>query len=52
MTPAQQARVRALFHGALELTPDERASYLRKESAGDEEIRLEVESLMATHALA
>jgi hypothetical protein len=52
MTPSQQDRVRALFHGALELTPDERVSYLRKESAGDEEVRLEVESLLATHALA
>src|SRR5687767_14139257 len=52
MTPSQQDRVRALFHGAIELTPEERASYLHKESAGDEEIRLEVESLLAAHALA
>ena len=49
MTPAKWERVNALFHGALELPPDARASYLRKETDGDEEICHEVESLLAAH---
>ena len=49
MTPTKWERINALFHRALELPPHERASYLRKETDGDEEICREVESLLAAY---
>ena len=49
MTPAKWERVRALFHAAIELPPDETAKYLRQETDGDDEICREVESLLAAH---
>ena len=47
--PADWARIRALFHSALEQAPDERAAFVRRETGGDEEARREVESLLAAH---
>ena len=47
--PADWSRIRALFHGALELAPEEREAYLRREAGGDEDLLREVESLLAAH---
>ena len=47
MTPSKWERVVALFHSALELPAQERASYLRQQTDVDEEIYGEVESLLA-----
>jgi serine/threonine protein kinase/Tol biopolymer transport system component len=38
-----------LFHAALEREPGERAAFLAQACAGDEGLRLEVESLLASH---
>ena len=51
-TPADWERIRALFQGALERPPDERARFVREHSASDEAIRREVESLLAAHVQA
>src|SRR5215510_1649458 len=40
-------RVEELFHSALERPPKERAAFIREASDGDEELRREVESLLA-----
>lgn len=45
-------KVRSIFHAAGELPPEERAAYLDKACAGDEDVRQEVESLLASHELA
>ncbi|MGI8436174.1 MAG: serine/threonine protein kinase, partial [Chthoniobacterales bacterium] len=45
-------RVKAVFEVAAELTGDERATYLREHCAGDESLRREVESLLASDAQA
>jgi serine/threonine protein kinase len=42
-------RVRVLFQDAVDRPPDERASYLLAECAGDQVLRHEVESLLAAH---
>ena len=42
-------RINDLFHAALEREPDERAAFLAHACAGDEGLRLEVESLTASH---
>ena len=49
MTPERYKQVGELFHAALELLPDERASFLDKQCAGDLQLRGEVESLLASH---
>lgn len=49
ITPANWERIRDLFHRALERPAEERAAFLRRETGGDEEIRVEVESLLAAH---
>jgi serine/threonine-protein kinase len=41
------SRVEELFHGALERAPAEREAYLREACGGDEELRREVQSLLA-----
>ncbi len=51
-TRADWERIRALFQGALERPPDERARFVREHSASDEAIRREVESLLAAHVQA
>ncbi len=45
--PADWARVRTLFHRALALPSEERAAYLRQQTQ-DDDVRREVESLLAT----
>src|SRR5687768_1229586 len=48
--PAERwQQIEKLFHAALERTPSERAALLADACAGDEELRREVESLLATH---
>jgi serine/threonine protein kinase/Tol biopolymer transport system component len=42
-------RVRAIFHAALEQPADARVAFLSSASDGDEDIRREVESLLAAH---
>ena len=49
ISPSNWDRIRALFHAALERTPEERAAFLRAQS-GDDEILREVASLLAAHA--
>lgn len=47
MAPEQWEKIGQLYHSAKELEPTERASFLDRACAGDEELRLEVESLIA-----
>ena len=49
MTPQQYERLTQLFHAALEIAPDQRAAFLEQVSAGDAELRSELESLLVTH---
>jgi len=49
VTPERWARVREIFDGALERPAQDRAAYLRVLCAGDDEIRLDVEGLLASH---
>ena len=47
MRPHEWARVEELFHAALVRAPAEREAFLREACAGDEELRREVQSLLA-----
>jgi hypothetical protein len=47
MTPERWAEVERLCHAALARPPDRRASFLADECRDDEELRREVESLLA-----
>lgn len=49
MTPQRWAQIRRIFDGALERRGQDRAAYLRAACAGDEPLRGEVESLLASH---
>ena len=49
MPPERWHKVKELFHSALEREPSERISFLDQTCAGDEELRKEVESLIASH---
>ena len=49
MTPERWQRVKPLLQSALEHDPDERSAFLASECAGDEGLRREVESLIASH---
>ena len=49
MTPERWLQVNELFHSALERVPGQRAAFLDHACAGDEELRKEVESLIASH---
>src|SRR5688572_29828884 len=42
-------QIEKIFHAALERTPNERAALLADTCGSDEELRCEVESLLATH---
>jgi eukaryotic-like serine/threonine-protein kinase len=42
-------RIKALFNAAIELEPSRRAAYLDQACGGDQELRAEVESLLAHH---
>lgn len=47
MHPERWQQVKSLFEQALECAPEERAAWLENRCAGDEELRHEVESLLA-----
>ncbi len=47
MTPERWEQVEHLYHAAVELESGQRAAFLAKACAGDEELRREVESLLA-----
>ena len=47
MKPERWQQVANLYHATLERNPGERASFLRESCGGDEELRREVESLLA-----
>jgi eukaryotic-like serine/threonine-protein kinase len=49
VTPEQYRRVGQIYHQALEFERGQRAAFLDRECEGDEELRLEVESLIAAH---
>jgi eukaryotic-like serine/threonine-protein kinase len=48
MTPERYEQIRQLFHDALEREPSDRAAFL-DETCGDDELRREVASLIASH---
>jgi len=49
VTPERWAQIRQIFEGAIERAPRDRAAYLRVVCARDDEMRREVESLLASH---
>jgi serine/threonine protein kinase len=49
VTPERWAQIRQIFEGVLERAPKDRAAYLRVTCAGDDAMRREVESLLASH---
>ena len=50
MTPERYQRVVELFHAALELEPGARSAFLSQACASDEELRQEVEAMLAADA--
>jgi eukaryotic-like serine/threonine-protein kinase len=46
MKPEDWPRVKQIFQAAIDLPPGERAAYLARQAAGDDELRREVESLL------
>ena len=49
MTPDRWQRIKSVLQSALELQPHERSSFLDAECDGDDDLRTEVESLIASH---
>jgi hypothetical protein len=49
MEPARWEQINRLFHAAIEREPEQRATFLEQACAGDESLRIEVESLLASH---
>ena len=49
MTPERWQRLKELYGSALELAPAERAAFLERACSGDMALRLEAESLIASH---
>src|SRR5205809_3749139 len=49
MTPERYQQIGDLYHAALEIDAAERAAFLERECAVDEDLRREVESLIASH---
>ncbi len=49
MTPERWQQIERLYHDALELAPEYRPAFLDRACAGDDELRREVESLLAAH---
>src|ERR1700692_4353049 len=47
MTPERWRQIGELYHSALERQPDQRGAFLREACRGDEELRREVETLLA-----
>ena len=51
MTPERWQQVKAIFNSAIQYGPDQRYSFLSKACSGDDELRNEVESLIASHEM-
>ena len=49
MTPERWQQVKAIFNSAIQYEPEERAAFLSRACEGDEALRKEVESLLASH---
>ena len=49
MELANREKVKRLFHGALELSSNERAALLSDACNGDDQVRRDVESLLSAH---
>ena len=49
MTPEQWQQVKAVFNSAIAYPPEERSSFISQACSGDENLRSEVESLIASH---
>src|SRR5689334_23552728 len=49
MTPDRWQQVKAIFNSAIAYAPEERSSFISQACLGDEELRSEVESLIASH---
>jgi serine/threonine-protein kinase len=49
MAPERWQQIEKLYHDALELAPEYRLAFLDRACAGDDELRREVESLLASH---
>src|SRR6185503_9385408 len=49
MTPDRWQRIKSVLESALKLQPRERSSFLDAECEGDDDLRVEVESLIASH---
>jgi len=49
MTADRWQRISAVFHGALAQAPDGRRAFLDKECGGEDDVRVEVERLLAAH---
>jgi Tol biopolymer transport system component len=49
MTPERWQQVKAIFHSALQHEPEQRSVFLSNACGGDESLRKEVESLIASH---
>jgi serine/threonine protein kinase len=49
LTPERWAQIRQIFEGALERPEQDRAAYLRVVCAGDDPLRQEVDTLLASH---
>ncbi|MGH9801223.1 MAG: protein kinase domain-containing protein, partial [Blastocatellia bacterium] len=49
MSPERWQQIERLYHDAMDRAPDERAAFLNQSCAEDNELRREVESLLASH---
>ena len=49
MTPERWQQVKAIFNSAIQYSPGERSSFLSQACSGDDYLRSEVESLIASH---
>jgi hypothetical protein len=49
MTPERWQQVKAIFNSAIQYSPVERSSFLSQACSGDDILRSEVESLIASH---
>ncbi|HET6976842.1 MAG TPA: protein kinase [Pyrinomonadaceae bacterium] len=49
MTPERWQQVKEIFNSAINYQPEERSSFVSRACSGDEELRHEVESLIASH---
>ena len=49
MTPERWQQVKQIFNSAISYSPEERSSFISQACSGDEDLRSEVESLIASH---